>query len=157
MLSLLVSLVNIVAVPLILFRFAIPWYAIPLVYVVSMGLFLVFSRRMLRNRSAKFARRFVLLGAPSFVSAVFLLNIPSPHPVFTESYAFEPKMSVLMDDWGRESLESTTMINLEGNAYESEVGIRIFINQDGFTNDTITYKMSKSVMGLKYVRSWEFH
>lgn len=153
----LVLLVNGVFIPFILFRFAIPWYIIPLVYIVTIAGFVVIGRTYLNHKSALFAKQFVWLGAPSFVTVFFLLNTPSLRPIVEESYAFVPKVEYIGDEWGRNREGTTTMIQLENGAYGSAVGLRIFMDQEGFENDTITYRMSRSLIGLKYARSWEFH
>lgn len=150
-------LINGLAIPFFLFRFVIPLYLLPGLYLAAVAGFLLISRILLTHKSTLYARQFVLLGAPTFVTGFFLLNIPSFHPVAEETYAFEPTMELVEDEWGREHLTTTTMIDLEGQAYEKEAGIRIFGDMEGFNNDSITYRISTSVVGIRFVRSWEFH
>lgn len=151
-LSVIAIVVNALAIPFVLFRFAIPFYIIPVTYLAAMVLFWIVSRTILKDRTSLYAKQFVLLGAPTFVSLFFLLNIIPVGQVTEESFTFKPRMEMMT--YG---LDSTSMIYLENNAYDAEMGIRIFRDRKGLGNDTITYRMSKSVGGLKYVRSWEFH
>ncbi|MBI1185355.1 hypothetical protein GC194_13875 [bacterium] len=148
----LLMVVQVLLLPSIVFRFVVP--TVPLL-VVYIGLAII-TRALVGLFGAKggFFTYLLPMGiVPSVLSLYFLLGLVKTTPLPDETYSFTP----FYTRFGTEAyMEPGAVLYLQNNAYENEVGIRIFANKNGFKKDSICLHFSETLLGHKHLDSWDF-
>ena len=129
-----------------------------LIYLIPIALTLFVTLFLLSIRSNFKVWFLSACLVPGFVSGFLVLNFVFSHSETTETFYFNKEMQYVgrSRGIGSSGMSESTMIILEGNAYDAYKGIRMFLDYEAIKHrHRITYTFAQGLFGFRVMKDYE--
>jgi hypothetical protein len=147
------TIFNILCIFLIDFRTLIPltvlWSVLVAFVIIT---FQLCRHKWKRSRSDSWYH--AVATGPSLVHLLLILNFTFSFNARNETYAFERGSEYIARKGGRGSYVKSTIIYLEGGAYDAYSGIRLFADKSQIYGGHITYTFATGMFGIPVMKHY---